>query len=475
MQRSLVYKFLAMMVLIIFILITLMMISGIISQREHYRNDVIKDISSSWTGEQTIEGVFLVVPYKEIITKRDVVETNGREEIRLRSQTEQKYVYYYPKELNINGNVIPEERYRGIYKIPVYKADMTFKGHFEIPKQNGKTDYVSSKITWQKPYLAVGIGDIRGINRSLKMNVNEKDIELLPGSNLDFIQQGVHGFTELNYDQDQKINFSVDLKLNGMKSLSFLPSGEFTNVNLTSPWPHPSFIGRYLPNQREISENGFKASWENSFFSSNMGDHFQRCTTSSTSCSNFKNNHFGVSFVEGVDIYLQAERAIKYAILFVLLTFVAFFLFEILKKLRIHPIQYGLVGFALMLFYLLLISLSEHIAFMTAYLIASGASVSLLTFYVSYVLKGFKRGLGFGVILVGLYGALYMLLRSEDFSLLLGSLLLFVTMALIMVVTRHVNWYEIGDNIKSKKPQEKDDKTEQKGEDVENNEEIKQD
>jgi inner membrane protein len=238
------------------------------------------------------------------------------------------------------------------------------------------------------------------------------------------------------------LNFDVALELQGMESLSFLPTGKSTRVDLNSPWPHPKFEGRFLPKTREISGEGFSARWETSFFSSNMLEHLESCIRQNQ-CNAFQNNSFGVSLHQGVDIYLQAERSVKYALLFVGLTFVAFLLFEILKGLRIHAVQYGLVGIALALFYLLLISLSEHIAFGLSYIIASIACVSLISFYVSFVLRSAARGLIFAGTLSGLYGALYMLIRSEDYALLMGSGLLFGVLTFIMVITRDIDWYKI--------------------------------
>lgn len=441
MQKTLIYKFLMIGGLAILLLVPLAMIQGIIHERQSYRQTVISEIGASSTGAQRITGAILVAPYKETITRENEIYEDGKKQTVFKEEQVRRYHYYLPEALAINGNVLTEERYRGIYKIPVYTAGLKLKGHFDLPQHLDIKENLE-RITWEKPYLVLGIQDIRGINRSVRLAVNQQDVPFLPGTQTEFFPQGIHAPLNIGYDRPQRLAFDIDLELQGMQQLSFLPTGKFTKVNLTSPWPHPSFTGKFLPKTREVTDLGFAASWETSFFASNMLQYLQTCTQTAK-CYEFEANHFGVSLHQGVDQYLQAERSVKYALLFIGLTFVAFFLFEVLKGLPIHPIQYGLVGMALALFYLLLISLSEHIAFGLAYAIASTACVSLLGFYVSFVLRSMIRGAVFGGALCGLYGALYLLTRSEDYALLMGSGLLFGVLAFIMALTRQVDWYKI--------------------------------
>lgn len=441
MQKVLLYKFLVICSLVLLLLIALFMISGVIRERESYRDGVIRGIAKSWTGPQKITGVIFIAPYKEKVKEEVDIDKDGKKQTVIKDQILQKYKYFLPEKLFINGDIATEERYRGIYKVPVYRANLKLEGHFNIPRSLGITENIQN-ITLQQPYIALGIKDIRGINHSVKLHVNKQNIPLLPGTHTSFIGEGIHAFIKPEYQEGSRLEFNAALELQGMEQLSFLPTGKFTKVDISSPWPHPSFVGRFLPKTREMTEEGFTSSWETSFFGSNMLNHLQNCTQNKQ-CQEFNDNSFGVSLKQGVDIYLQAERSIKYALLFIGLTFITFFLFEILKGLRIHPIQYVLVGAALALFYLLLISLSEHIEFGLSYIIASSACVSLLAFYVSFVLRSITRGAIFGGILVGLYGVLYMLIRSEDYALLMGSGLLFGVLTLIMTITRHVDWYKI--------------------------------
>jgi inner membrane protein len=224
-----------------------------------------------------------------------------------------------------------------------------------------------------------------------------------------------------------------------------VPVGRESRVHLTSDWPHPSFIGEFLPVKREISSAGFDASWQTSFFATNMEDVLSRCADAKSGCDALVQDHFGVSFIDPVDQYLKSERAAKYAFLFIGLTFAGFFLTEVLRRVSVHPIQYGLVGLALAMFFLLLLSLSEHMGFGLAYLVAAAACVGLISYYVRYVLGSLGQGMAFGAALASLYALLYGILSSEDYALLMGSLLVFGLLAMVMVLTRRVSWSNLGE------------------------------
>jgi inner membrane protein len=219
--------------------------------------------------------------------------------------------------------------------------------------------------------------------------------------------------------------------------------GRDSRVELSSDWPHPSFIGEYLPSSREVSASGFKAHWQTSFFATNLEEALRDCVRED-SCNALSARNFGVNFIDPVDQYLKTERAIKYALLFIGLTFAVFFLFEVLKRMAVHPVQYALVGMSLALFYLLLLSLSEHLSFATAYTISATACVALIGFYVSYVLHSAARGAGFAGLLALLYAMLFGLLGAEDYALLMGSVLVFGVLAGVMVLTRKLDWYGVG-------------------------------
>jgi inner membrane protein len=239
------------------------------------------------------------------------------------------------------------------------------------------------------------------------------------------------------------LNYAFDLSLQGTGQLHVLPMGRSTTVSMAANWPHPSFDGNYLPSSRKVDAGGFSARWQTSFFSTNLEDALTQCVVNEQ-CNDFNGRAFGVSFVDPVDQYLKSERAIKYALLFIALTFAGFFLFEVLKGLSVHPIQYGLVGVALAFFYLLLLSLSEHLGFAKAYALSAGGCVLLIGFYLCHVLHSVFRGMGFALGLALLYGMLYGLLTAEDYALLMGSLLLFGLLGVFMVLTRRLDWYRVG-------------------------------
>jgi len=295
-----------------------------------------------------------------------------------------------------------------------------------------------------QPFLSVGISDIRGISNDLQLRFNGMNLSFAPGSAEERFGAGVHApLPALDSQGGQTLEFAFDLKLQGTEQLSITPVGRDSRVELTSGWPHPSFVGEYLPSSREVSTKGFKAHWQTSFFATNLEEALADCVQGD-SCNALTARNFGVSFVDPVDQYLKTERAIKYALLFIGLTFAVFFLFEVLKRMAVHPVQYALVGMSLALFYLLLLSLSEHLSFALAYAIAATACVLLIGFYVSHVLHSVLRGTLFGLLLAALYGLLFALLSAEDFALLMGSILVFGVLSGVMVLTRKLDWYGVG-------------------------------
>jgi inner membrane protein len=269
-------------------------------------------------------------------------------------------------------------------------------------------------------------------------------LKLVAGSGSALLGAGLHApVPAVDINGTTRLEFALELVLQGTSQFHVTPVGRETQILLSSNWPHPSFTGEYLPVQHEIGAGGFSARWATSFFSTNLEEALQKCAVQS-SCEDLNARHLGVSFVDPVDQYLKSDRAIKYGLLFIALTFAGFFLFEVLKKLAVHPIQYAFVGAGLALFYLLLLSLAEHVGFALAYALSSAACVALIGFYVGHVLQSHWRGLGFACALTALYGALYGLLSADDYALLMGSLLLFGLLTAVMVLTRKVNWFSLG-------------------------------
>jgi inner membrane protein len=280
-------------------------------------------------------------------------------------------------------------------------------------------------------------------------------MDVIPGTGASWLAQGVQAEAgNLIAERTRRVRVEADMELIGTNRISLAPVGASTRVSMDANWPDPSFEGSFLPDTRTVSSRGFHAQWTLSRFATGVSADIERlknlAAAGTTSARNDDRDlaDFGVRFMEPVDIYQQSERAVKYGILFVMLTFAAFFVFEVLGRMSVHPMQYLLAGSAVTLFFLLLLSLSEHIAFGAAYVAAAGACIALLTYYVTHVLGSLARGLSFATILVVLYGMLYVILQSQDYALLLGTLLLFGFLAVVMVVTRKVDWYKVGENPK---------------------------
>ncbi|MEM9398635.1 MAG: cell envelope integrity protein CreD [Verrucomicrobiota bacterium] len=445
-MQKIIFKVILVGFLALMLLIPLSMIQEVVSDRQNYRYEAMEQIAASWTDHQNMIGPVLVLPYKE----RVLLKNWDADKKKLIEQTKvyQRYTYVNPSKLDIQANIETEERYIGIYKFPVYHSKIAIDGNFEITKRYGISQNVDI-VSFGKPYLVIGVNDKRGMTKIPILHWNETEQVFYPGANTDLVRNGIHSILpKVDTSMDHNMSFRFHVNLQGMSSFEIVPIGKSNKVSIVSSWPHPSFIGRFPPKNRKISQEGFQAQWEVSHFATRVSEYF---TENNTKLFNeLLGETVGVRLIEPVDIYLKAERSVKYGILFIGLTFTFFFLFEVLKKLKIHPVQYGLVGIALALFFLLLVSLSEHIAFALAYSIASIVSIALLSFYISGILKSWLVGMGFGMFLGMIYGVLYILLQSEDHALLMGSALLFTVLAVIMIVTRKINWYEAGDTLSFK-------------------------
>ncbi|MGX4730149.1 cell envelope integrity protein CreD [Pseudomonas corrugata] len=423
-------------------MIPLLMINGLIDERQSLRDGVLQEIASSSSHSQQLIGPMIVVPFRKDVR---VWNTNEKTGVRFLETVEQSgELYFLPEQFELDGQVRTETRARGIYEARLFHADNRIDGRFKVPERYGLAAKDMADYRFDEPYLTVGISDIRGIENALTLQLNQQTVDFLPGSRVSWLGQGVHvPLPMVNAQNSAELTFGFDLSLQGTGELQILPVGKTSKVHLTADWPHPSFIGNYLPVSRDINEKGFSADWQTSFFSTNLEEALQNCV-SGESCEMFRSRTFGVSFIDPVDQYLKSDRAIKYALLFIALTFAGFFLFEVLKSLAVHPVQYALVGVALAFFYLLLLSLSEHIGFAPAYLVSASACVLLIGFYVCHVLRSVNHGLGFSAGLAALYALLYGLLSAEDYALLMGSLLLFGLLGVFMVLTRKLDWYGVG-------------------------------
>ena len=436
--------------LVLVLLIPVGMLQSLITERESTRNMAIAEVSSKWGYEQTIGGPVLSVPYEDTFK-----DEKGR------VQTQTLHAHFLPDDLQFDGTVQPQKRNRGIFVVMLYNTRLTVRARFKKPSVVG-LGLKDGQMQWDKAFLSLGISDMKGIRNAVTFRVNNQTLEAQPGiSGSDILTSGVNVPLTLNAD-----SYTVEsvINLNGSTQLSFLPYGKETRVRLQSPWPTPSFIGSFLPDGRRVTPNGFEANWKVLQFNRNfpqqgIGNFLSYATPANEvmyadgerpgeyrsapkpTYQPIDQPTFGVKLLLPVDEYQKTMRSAKYGIMFVILTFVAFFFVEILDRRRIHPIQYLLVGFAICLFYLLLLSISEHISFDGAYLIGSAIILTLITFYVRYVFHNLRLTILFSAVLALLYGFFYSLLQLEDYSLLLGSFGLLLILGVIMYLTRNVNWY----------------------------------
>jgi inner membrane protein len=410
--------------LTLIMLIPGVMIQNLIKERQKRSEETINKINAKWSNAQTINGPVLVIPY----TSSDVDENN---KVIVRSHN----LFLTPDLLTINAQLIPEQRHYGIYKSILYKSDLEIQGQFT------KSDIqfpVNSQINWNEATVRIGITDLRGLTNNLDFVMNNFHYTAEAGGAQDVTGQGlVISLKKPDIVRTENIlAFRCQLKLKGSSNINFIPVGKTTRILMNGAWKSPGFIGSFTP-QYSLNDKGFTAKWEILHYNRNIPESWTDHQLKSVS-----DTSFGVNLIETLDQYQQNMRSAKYALMFIALTFVVFFFVEILTKKKIHPIQYLLVGIALILFYSLLLSISEQLNFGVAYLIASIATIGLIVFYAHTI---FKNILPTGILasfLSILYIFLYVVLQLEDSALLIGSIGLFIILGIIMFFSRKINWYK---------------------------------
>ncbi len=417
-------------------------ISFLIDERAARRNEVVAGIAAATARDQTLVGPVLVIPYTRIVKTQKPSEKDETKMIEVENRFSD-YVYLLPAELDIQVNLNTEQIRRSLYHAVVFSASIAVKGRFATEGGLLKPE-PNEQLTFGDPRLIVGVSDPRGILRAPALTWAGQPLEFLPGTAEDKMPNGIQTHIRgIDPLKPWSVEFAFSLDLRGTQAFDLAPVGDTTRIGIRGSWPHPSFYGQFLPETREVTATGFSAAWSTTRLATNMirqlFDHLRNDRPLDTL--------IGVRFIDPTDSYVQTDRAIKYGLLFIGLTFAAFFLFEVLKRLAIHPFQYSLTGAALVLFYLLLLALSEHLAFALAYAIATAGCVTLLTYYLAHILGGLRWGVGFGALLGAVFGLLYVLISLEDHALLAGSVTLFGCLALAMVLTRQVDWYQLGDTL----------------------------
>lgn len=409
--------------LILVLLIPTIFISNLVTEREDRQKEVVKEVSSKWSNAQKLAGPFISIPYTESFINSD----NKVQDIRTQ-------VIVVANNLKVEGEIFPEQRPRSIYKVLLYKTDLAMQGQYKL---NWPADIKSENLDLKNAQICFALSDFKGIEEEMSLDVNNQKLMLTPGLPTDKLGKiGLSAPIDLSsVTAGEAIDFQMKLKLKGSEQLHFIPLGLSSSFSLKSSWPNPSFDGEVLPSQRTINDKGFDANWN--FNQANLP--FTGVQTESKFSTN--EFEFGVSLVQPADQYNKTMRSVKYAILIIGLSFACFFITELLQKKPFHPIQYVLVGFALVIFYTLLLAISEYTTFGYAYLISVFATISLIAIYVKSHFNNWKTTMVFVVILSILYGFIYILISLEDTALLVGSIGLFLILALIMMVSKRINWY----------------------------------
>ncbi|MDQ3284080.1 MAG: cell envelope integrity protein CreD [Acidobacteriota bacterium] len=416
---------------VVVLLITLMIIGGLVSERARRAADVRNEIASSWGQRQTVAGPVLVIPF---IVR--YVDSAGNPQARV------ERARFLPARLKTSGQLQPQPRHRGIYETVLYRADLNVSGAFARPDFS-MWNVPPQDVLWNEAVLTIGISDLRGIGGNASFQWNGRALAFEGGSgDARLWTTGLAAPVALAAADGQKeYPFAFDLRLNGSEEIRFLPLGGETVVELKSPWPDPSFAGAYLPENRSVSPSGFTARWNVSSLARSYPQQWRETGEENANAfAAIAPSAFGVGLFSPVSHYQKTERSIKYGGLFIVLTFLTFFLYELLSPVTLHPVQYFLVGGALCLFYLLLLSISEHAPFAIAYAIGSIATIALISSYGAALLRSRMRVLGLSAVLTLLYSYLYVLLQLEDWALLMGSIGLFLILALVMYATRRIDW-----------------------------------
>lgn len=424
-NQSITFKALVIGFLTIILLIPGIMIQDLIRERQDRSVETIEKINAKWSNAQTICGPVLTIPYTTT-----QVDANNK------TVLQEHTISITPENLNIDTRLFPEERYYGIYKTILYKSEIDLSGNFDKINYQ-KTD--NSTIHWEQAYLTIGVSDLRGITENISFTLDNKQYPVEAAGNYDRLMGKILVVSLNNADTlltGQPLNFNCKIKLNGSSNINFIPIGKTSKVHVASTWKSPGFIGNFSP-EHTITENGFDANWSVLRFNRSIPE-----TWIDNQVETFEDASFGVNLIDPVNHYQQNMRSAKYAFMFIALTFVVFFFVEILTKKRIHPIQYLLVGIALILFYSLLLSISEQINFGIAYLIASIATIGLITVYTHSIFKNKMQTGALAAMLCTLYIFLYVVLQLEDVALLIGSIGLFIILGVIMFFSRKVNWYK---------------------------------
>ncbi len=423
-KNSISLKLIVIVILSFLLLIPTIFVRSLIDERQNRRNEAILEVTSKWGGQQTLFGPVILIPYEKYEeTSKDCYISRKH------------YMHLLPEELSINGVIEPEVRHRGIYEVMLYKSALSVTGSFS---KESFTDWPDNpdKILWQEATLAIGISDLKGLENIKSMEWNNDSIVAAGGIPYESsLTTGLN--SPIQIAQDRNNTFSMELVLKGSEAIYFVPTGESTNVRLSSNWSTPSFDGAMIPEKPEVTDKGFIAEWN----TLSLTRSFPQKWSDKSYEYEIPQSAFGVSLLIPVDIYQKTTRSVKYALLFIGLTFLVIFFIEVISKKKIHPVQYLLTGAALVIFYSLLLALSEQFSFGLAYLIAAASIIGLIVFYANSLFHKLSYTFATGGVLMVLYAFLFAILHMSDLALLLGNIGLFIILAIVMFFSRKIDWY----------------------------------
>jgi inner membrane protein len=416
-------KMVVVIALALLLMIPTYWIQKIIDERITLKENVENEMASQWGHNQTISAMVLNIPftYMQEREKEPAISVTS-------------VAHFLPQDLKVSSTLQPELRKRGIYKIPVYRSKIKISGSFPVP-DFGKIDHQVNTILWDQAYFTTGISDLSGIEEMPLIRINHVDCPMEPGvPNSDLFNHGIT-FKPGSIDLTRAIDFSLELNLKGSKAIEVDALGKSSEIDISSTWTNPSFIGSFLPSEREINNKGFNANWKVTYLNRNFpqqwaGDKYQ-----------IYDSRLGVSLLLPVDHYQKSTRSVKYAILFIALNFIVFLFIEIRNRKPMHPFQYSLVAFALLLFYTLLTAIGEQIGFNAAFAISAFAITALISWYSYSIMKSIKTVIWIFLLQSGLYIFLFTILQLQDYALLMGSIGLFIILGLIMKASQEIKWY----------------------------------
>ncbi|MCG8328395.1 MAG: cell envelope integrity protein CreD [Chitinophagales bacterium] len=442
-RNSVTLKLLVIGFLILILLIPASMLTSLVHERESIRNDAVREVSEKWGLNQTVAGPIISVPYEQVEYDAEgkMIKNTG-------------FAHFLPDTVNISGDLVPQKRYRGIYVVVLYATSLQVEGSFSS-LNSAALSVDESSLQWDKALFTIGLSDMAGVQSAINLSLNDSTYQFGPGTvTKDIYSSGAS--IPMSIDPKTKsFQFAYKLDINGSSDIYFTPFGKENVVEISSSWANPSFEGAFLPDDRSVSDEGFNAKWKvlqlnrnypqqgvGAFISGTQRDNYGGYGVPDYTLRNMS-SAFGLKLLLPIDEYQKTVRSAKYAAFFIFITFLAFFFIEVLNHKRMHPIQYLLIGAAIILFYILLLSISEHLTFNWAYLLACAVIVLLISSYAYFILKNKKLTFLIGGMLSILYGFFYSLLQLQDYALLLGSIGLLLILAIIMYLTRNVDWYNL--------------------------------